>query len=133
MTKENKYLYAVGRRKRSTARVRLFKGRGKTVVNDLPVEKYFKNISQTLFLKPFEITETGSKYYATVKVEGGGRMGQMGAFVQGVSRALALADPEKFKKRLRVAGLLTRDPREKERRKFGLAQSARAKKQSPKR
>jgi small subunit ribosomal protein S9 len=125
--------YALGRRKRSVARVRLFTGKGQTIVNDLPIGEYFKDVPSSRFFRPFDLTETTGKYYATVKVEGGGRSGQLNAFLHGLSRALSKENPEKFRKPLKFAGLLTRDPREKERRKPGLAQSARAKKQSPKR
>lgn len=127
------YIYGLGRRKRSVARVRLFSGKGQTLVNDLPIGEYFKDVPSVQFFKPFDLTETTSKYYATAKIEGGGKAGQLGAFLHGLSRALSEANPEKFRKPLKSAGLLTRDPREKERRKPGLAQSARARKQSPKR
>jgi len=127
-----KYIYAVGRRKRSVARVRLYLTKGQSLVNDKPLEEYFKSISEVYYLKPFALTQTTGKYYVTAKIEGGGLKGQAGAFVHGLSRALVQADP-KNKTFLKPAGLLTRDPREKERRKFGNAQKARAKKQSPKR
>ncbi|RJR24984.1 30S ribosomal protein S9 [Candidatus Microgenomates bacterium] len=127
------FIYGLGRRKRSVARVRLFTGKGQTMINEQPIGEYFKNVSPVQFFKPFDLTETTGKYYATAKVEGGGKAGQLGAFLHGLSRALSEVNPEKFRKPLKSAGLLTRDPREKERRKPGLAQSARAKKQSPKR
>lgn len=127
------YIYAVGRRKRSVARLRLYSGKGQTMVNQLPIGEYFKDIPPVYFLKPFELTGTTGKYYATAKIIGGGKTGQLGAFVHALSRALVQADKDKFKGVLKQAGFLTRDPREKERRKAGLAQSARAKKQSPKR
>lgn len=126
------YVYAVGRRKRSSARVRLFKGKGQTLVNDLPLDECFRGISSVLYLKPFEITKTTGKFYATVRVVGGGKYGQVGAFTHGISRAL-VKENETLRPVLRAAGLLTRDPRERERRKFGNAQAARARKQSPKR
>jgi small subunit ribosomal protein S9 len=85
------------------------------------------------FLKPFSELEQEGKYYVTARVVGGGIKGQLGAFVHGVSRALTQVQEGKFRKQLKSSGLLTRDSREKERRKPGLAQSARAKKQSPKR
>jgi len=132
-SKKKKFIPALGRRKRSVARVRLYLGKGQTIVNDKPIEEYFKSVPRVYFWRPFELTESGGKYYATVKVEGGGMLGQVGAFVHGVSRALAKADAEKYKSLLKSSGLLTRDPREKERRKPGLAQGARARKQSPKR
>jgi len=130
--KTKEYVYALGRRKRSVARVRLFKGKDQTLVNDIPIGQYFKDISPVYFLKPFELTETTGKFYVTARIEGGGKQGQLGAFTLGVSRALVKTD-ENFRKILRQNGLLTRDPRERERRKFGLAQGARARKQSPKR
>jgi len=136
MTRQAKiknYIGAVGRRKRSVARVRLHSGKGQSLVNDKPIEDYFKDVTSVYYLKPFELTQTTGKYYVTTKLEGGGKAGQVGAFVHGVSRALVQANGEKYKKVLKAAGLLTRDPREKERRKFGFAQKARAKKQSPKR
>lgn len=128
-----KYIYTVGRRKRSVARVRLYAGKGQSLINDMPVEDFFKGIIPSCYLKPLEVTQTTGKYYFTVKIVGGGKRGQQDAFVHGLSRGLAKVDPEKFKKILRTNGLLTRDPRERERRKFGLAQGARAAKQSPKR
>ncbi len=131
--KTKDFIYALGRRKRSVARVRLYHGKGQTLINDRPVEEYFKNIPSVFYLKPFELTQNTGKYYATAKITGGGRMGQVAAFVLGVSRGLVKIDPEKFRKILKSADLLRRDPRERERRKFGLAQGARARKQSPKR
>lgn len=131
--KKSDFIATVGRRKRSTARVRLFAGKGQTMVNGLPVGDYFKDVPAFYFFKPFDLTDTVGKYYATVKVEGGGKVGQLGAFVHGLARALSLSAVEKFRKPLKAGGLLTRDPREKERRKPGLAQAARKKKQSPKR
>lgn len=132
-TKKTTYLFAVGRRKRSVARVRLFKGKGQSLVNDMPIQDYFKDVPKILYLKPFEVTNLQTGFYVTARILGGGQQGQVGAFIHGVARALVKLDEDKYKKILRTAGLLTRDPREKERRKFGLAQSARAKKQSPKR
>lgn len=126
------YICTIGRRKRSTARIRLYKGKGQTLVNDLPIKEYFRGIPSVYFLRPLELTKTTAKYYVTAKIEGGGKMGQVGAFVHGVSRALAKESQAEYKKVLKTAGLLTRDPREKERRKFGRA-GARARKQSPKR
>ena len=134
MKKETKkYVYAIGRRKRSTARIRLFAGKGQFLVNDKPVDEYFKDISKVVYLKPLEVAGLEGKYFATARIIGGGTTGQVGAFIHGLSRALGKVEEEKYKKVLKSAGLFTRDPREKERRKFGLAQSARAKKQSPKR
>lgn len=131
--KKKNYLYTLGRRKRSTARIRLYEGKGEIQVNNLAIKDYFRGIPEACYLKPFELTGTAGRYYVTAKIVGGGKFGQVGAFVHGVSRALVKADQEKFKKVLKKAGFLKRDPREKERRKPGFAQKARAKKQSPKR
>lgn len=132
--KKVNYIYAVGRRKESSARVRLFKGKGENLVNDLPAEKYFPGpILTRILFRPFEVTETTNKYYFTAKVVGGGKRGQLDAVVLGVSRALAKESPDKFRLLLRKAGLLTRDPRARLRRMVGTGGKARRKKQSPKR
>lgn len=130
---ENKF-QATGRRKEAVARVRLLKGQGQITINGKPISEYFKGpVFQRSYQRPFEATNTLGQYSATVKVEGGGSASQLGAVVHGLSRALKNIDSEKFTPLLRKYGLLTRDPRVKERRKFGLAGKARAKKQSPKR
>lgn len=132
--RKKSYTYAIGRRKEATARVRLFKGKGDLLVNNQPVEKYFPGeVNKIIYLKPFQVTDTAGKYYATVKVEGSGKNGQLGAVAHGLARALDKENPEAYHSPLKKASLLTRDPRMKERRKAGLAQKARAKKQSPKR
>lgn len=130
---EKKCIYTVGQRKRSVARIRLFEGKGQILVNGKPVNEYFKDIPEILFLKPFNLAKVEGKYFATARISGGGVKGQMDAFIHGVAKALALVEELKHRKVLKSAGLLTRDSREKERRKFGNAQKARAKKQSPKR
>lgn len=130
---KNNFVSALGRRKRSVARVRLFKGKGQSLVNNIAIVDYFRSVDPAKYLKPFAATETEGKYYLTALLQGGGKSGQLGALIHGISRALLKIDTEKYKKILRSAGLLTRDSREKERRKFGLAQKARARKQSPKR
>lgn len=127
------YTYTVGRRKSSVARVRLFKGMGDNLVNDVVIGKYFPGeTAKIIWQKPFSLTETLSKYYVTVKVTGGGKNGQIDAVAMGVARALSAANP-KFRGVLKKAGLLTRDPRERERRKVGTGGRARRQKQSPKR
>lgn len=128
------FIRAVGRRKTATARVRLYKKKGPLLVNGMPIEQYFSlETEKRRFLEPFRATDTLEKYSATIKVSGSGKTGQLGAVVHGIARALSKADPDTFRPSLKHLGLLTRDPRMKERRKFGLAQSARARKQSPKR
>ena len=122
---------AVGRRKEAVARVRLQKGKGQFVVNGRPIAQYFPN-EEARLERPFKITETQGKYFATIKVEGSGKAGQLDAVIHGLSRALILAQPE-TRPALKKAGLLMRDPRVKERRKYGRAQKARKGKQSPKR
>lgn len=127
-------IYSVGRRKTASARIRLYPKKGPILVNDMPIEKYFPlEVCKTYYLEPFRITDTLKKYSATIKVIGSGKTGQLGAVVHGLSRALAKVNQEKYRSILKKHGLLTRDPRMKERRKAGYAQSARAKKQSPKR
>jgi small subunit ribosomal protein S9 len=128
------YQQAVGRRKESVARVRLFKGQAQLTVNGKPIAEYFRGpIAQRSYQRPFELTHTLGQYTGTVKVEGGGFSSQLGATVLGIARALQDFDKEKLRPSLKKNGLLTRDPRAKERRKYGLAHAARAKKQSPKR
>ena len=135
MAKKSKknYTYAVGRRRSATARVRLFKGTGDTMVNSALIGKYFEGaVSKVSWQKPFKVTGTEEKYYFTVRAVGGGKNGQLEATVLGISRALAKIK-EEYKKALRKEGLLTRDARERERRKVGTGGKARRKKQSPKR
>ncbi len=132
--KKINYIYTVGRRRSASARIRLFKGKGTSLVNEKPVEKYFPGeVNEEAWTKPFRLTDTLGKYYVTVKIVGGGKNGQLGAAVHGIARALALADREKFRPPLKKAGLLTRDARIRERRKVGTGGKARRKKQSPKR
>lgn len=119
---EKHYHYALGRRKSSTARVRLMNGKGKITINDKDVNEYFatsKHIVHEL-MKPFAALELeASKYDVTVVVSGGGHIGQVAAIRLGLAKALALMN-EEFKGSLRRADLLGRDPREKERKKYGL-------------
>lgn len=134
MAENKSYHQAVGRRKEAVARVRLLPGEGKMTVNSKPISEYFRGvIYQKAYQKPFELTETLGKYTATIKVIGGGTASQLGAIVHGLSRALTLVDKDKFRPLLKKEGLLTRDPRVRERRKMGQAGRARARKQSPKR
>lgn len=128
------YTYALGRRKESTARVRLFKGNKPSEVNGMEVEKYFPGkLNLFKFNQAFVLTQTQDKYYATVKVVGGGKAGQLDAAVLGIARAFSNADEKKFRTVLKKAGLLTRDSRERQRRMVGTGGRARHQKQSPKR
>ena len=127
------FYYSHGRRKEAVARVRLFKGEGPIIVNNKPIDQYFPDeTAKVKWQRPFIVTKSLGQYYAIIKVDGSGKSGQLDAIVHGLSRALTLTNQE-FKPILRQAGLLTRDPRVKERRKYGLAQKARKGKQSPKR
>lgn len=123
----------VGRRKGAVARVRVIPGQGQITINGKPISEYFLGpLFQKLYQKPLEVTKTIGKYSISVKVEGGGKVAQLGAVVHGIARAIAKAEPS-LRVALKKEGLLTRDARVRERRKFGNAQKARAKKQSPKR
>jgi len=117
---KRKYHQAVGRRKRSTALVRLYKEKGPLIVNGKLIEEYFPSeADKVAYLDPFYVTGTAEKFSATVKVSGGGKSGQLGAVVLGFARAL-IEFNESYRKPLRKAGLLTRDPREKEPKKYYL-------------
>ncbi|KPK98036.1 MAG: 30S ribosomal protein S9 [Omnitrophica WOR_2 bacterium SM23_72] len=110
---------AVGRRKESVARVKLVSGKGSIVVNGRPYEKYFLRETDRIIVKqPLVATNTLSKFDIFTQIKGGGLTGQAGALRHGISRALALADPNN-KELLRKNGYLTRDPRMKERKKYG--------------
>ena len=110
---------AVGRRKESVARVWLLPGKGDIVINARPYEKYFLRETDRIILKqPLAITNNVNKYDILANIRGGGLTGQAGALRLGISRALILADPE-LKDLLRKNGFLTRDPRAKERKKYG--------------
>ncbi|MBU0495771.1 MAG: 30S ribosomal protein S9 [Chloroflexi bacterium] len=127
MVNVQRYHYATGRRKTAVARVRLFDGNGEIVVNDKPLGEYFPTaIHQRDVLTPLRLTSTEKQYSATVKVRGGGVSGQAGAVRHGLARALIVADPSS-RSVLKKAGLLTRDPRVKERKKPGLRRARRAK------
>lgn len=115
-----------GRRKSSVARVRLVPGTGKVIVNDRSAEDYFPYETLRVILKqPLAATETEGSYDVYVNVNGGGFTGQAGAVRHGIARALLQADPE-YRPVLKRAGLLTRDARMKERKKYGLKAARRA-------
>jgi small subunit ribosomal protein S9 len=109
----------VGRRKTSVARVRMLSGKGVITVNKKPVEEYFtREVLKTDLRRPLEITKLLGNYDVNVNVNGGGPTGQAGAIRHGISRALLKIDPE-LRATLKAAGFLRRDPRMKERKKFG--------------
>jgi len=117
---------ATGRRKASIARVRMTPGDGKIVVNDRALTEYFGLKTLELIInQPLEVTDTKGKFDIIANVYGGGFSGQAGAVRHGIARALLKIDPE-YRASLKKAGLLTRDPREKERRKYGLKKARKA-------
>jgi len=118
--------YGTGRRKNAVARVRLLPGVGKFLINDRSLEEYFPlKTLQRLVVQPLEKTNTIDKYDVVVNVEGGGISGQAGAVRHGIARALLKVD-ENYRPILKKAGFLTRDPRMKERRKYGLKKARKA-------
>jgi len=120
------YYQGTGRRKSATARVRLYPGDGTIIVNDKPVEEYFCRKRDILHLsEPLRATATQDSFNVTVKVKGGGIYGQAGAVRHGIARALLESDPN-LRPTLRKGGLLTRDPRAKERKKPGLKRARKA-------
>ena len=124
---KNPYMYGTGRRKSSVARVHLFpNGTGKITVNGRDIEEYFGLETLKMVVRqPLNATNTLGKVDIVATVEGGGVSGQAGALRHGISRALLLVDPE-FRPILKKAGFLTRDPRMKERKKYGLKAAHRA-------
>ena len=118
--------YGTGRRKTSVARVRLVPGQGNIVINGRELKDYFDLKTLELIIKqPLELTGTTNAYDVIANVKGGGRTGQAGAIRHGISRALLHADAE-YRPVLKKAGFLTRDPRMKERKKYGLKAARRA-------
>ena len=125
-TSAKPYFYGTGRRKKSVARVRLYPGTGMITINGKDINEYFGLETMNLIVnQPFEVTGTAGKFDIVATVVGGGFSGQAGAIRHGLSRALVLAD-EANKAPLKAAGLLTRDPRMKERKKYGLKAGRRA-------
>ena len=118
--------YGTGRRKTSVARVRLVPGEGNVVINGRHIDEYCGIKTLDLIVKqPLNLTETADKYDVIANVQGGGPSGQAGAIRHGISRALLELDAE-LRPALKKAGFLTRDPREKERRKYGLKKARKA-------
>ena len=125
-TSAKPYFYGTGRKKSSVARVRVYPGTGAITINGRDVDDYFGLETLKLIInQPFGVTETMGKYDVVANVNGGGISGQAGAIRHGIARALLLAD-ETFRPALKAAGLLTRDPRMKERKKYGLKAARRA-------
>ena len=119
--------YATGRRKTSSARIYLKKGKGKILVNNLKLDEYFgRKVAQMLVMQPLELVELSEKLDIDIKVKGGGSFGQAGAIRHGISRALTTFD-EELRPQLKKAGLLTRDPRRVERKKPGLVKARKSK------
>jgi|TARA_Y100000994_G_scaffold173784_1_gene143274 small subunit ribosomal protein S9 len=119
--------YATGRRKTSSARVYLKKGKGDISVNDRKLDEYFgRKVAQMLVMQPLELLDLSEKLDIKIKVKGGGSFGQAGAIRHGISRALTSFD-EELRPQLKKAGLLTRDPRRVERKKPGLVKARKSK------
>jgi small subunit ribosomal protein S9 len=143
-TLPKEFVSAIGRRKSSTAQVRLYKKdaavwggtevkRGEFVVNNKSSLEYFGKSFESVYRQPLQITNTENKFAVSIKVRGGGKAGQLDAAVLGIARALDKIDREKFHTILKKKGMLTRDPRVRQRRKVGMGGKSRRRKQSPKR
>ena len=125
-TSAKPYFYGTGRRKKSVARVRIYPGSGEITINGRSIDEYFGLETLKLIVnQPFGVTATEGKFDIIANVRGGGFSGQAGAIRHGVAKALLQAD-ETFRPALKKAGLLTRDPRMKERKKYGLKAARRA-------
>lgn len=123
---EESYVWGTGKRKCAIAQVRLFPGKGEIIVNDKPYQESFPRVEHRHMIEhPLLTTDTMGKFCVMVKVNGGGRSGQAGAIRHGIARAL-VKENELFKPMLRKEGLLTRDSRIKERKKYGLKRARKA-------
>ena len=121
------FFYGTGRRKKSIARVRLLPGKGDIIINGRTLDDYFGLETLKIIVnQPLVLTKTEGKFDVYVNVVGGGFTGQAGAIRHGISRALLEADEEAYRPLLKKAGFLTRDPRMKERKKYGLKKARRA-------
>ncbi len=121
-----RYFEAVGRRKTSSARVRLYPGTGSIVCNDRPLDEYFDRATDVIRItRPLQVTDTVNSYNVSIQVVGGGTTGQAGAVAQGLARALCLVEAS-FRSVLKSNGLLTRDARAKERKHYGLKRARKA-------
>ena len=126
MYETNPYFYGTGRRKKSVARVRVYAGSGKITINNRDIDDYFGLETLKLIVRqPLALTGTADKFDIVCNVQGGGVTGQAGAIRHGLSRALLQYD-ENLRSALKMAGFLTRDPRMKERKKYGLKAARRA-------
>lgn len=127
MAKSNDKFYGTGRRKKSIARVYLVPGTGKVTINKRDIDEYFGlETLKVIVRQPLVATETVDKYDVLVNVKGGGYTGQAGAIRHGISRALLQVDSDEYRPSLKKAGFLTRDPRMKKRKKYGLKAARRA-------
>jgi small subunit ribosomal protein S9 len=121
------FYYGTGRRKTAIARVRLLPGEGEIVVNGRTLVEHFGNaVNEAEVRMPFRVTGSEGRWNVMIKVEGGGVTGQAGAIRHGIARALLQLDPDANRLPLRQAGFLTRDPRMKERKKYGLKRARKA-------
>ena len=126
-TSAKPYFYGTGRRKKSVARVRLYPGTGDIKINNRTIDDYFGLDTLKLVVnQPFAVTATAGKFDVVCTVKGGGVSGQAGAIRHGIARALDKANSDEYHTILKKAGLLTRDPRMKERKKYGLKAARRA-------
>lgn len=127
MYESKAYFYGTGRRKHSVSRVRLYPGTGKVTINNRDIDDYFGlDTLKVIVRQPFEVTNTAGQFDVVCTVSGGGVSGQAGAIRHGIARALLQADSEQYRPALKAAGYLTRDPRMKERKKYGLKAARRA-------
>ena len=125
-TKKVEKIWATGRRKKAIARARISEGKGEIVINKLPLNEYFKSeLLQNEVKTALTLVEANDKYDIAITVDGGGLTGQAGACRHAIARALVLSN-ETFKASIKSAGLLTRDPRMKERKKYGLKKARKA-------
>ena len=121
------YFYGTGRRKSSVARVRVYQGTGKITINERDIDDYFGlETLKVIVRQPLVLTENADKFDIVCRVAGGGVTGQAGAIRHGIARALLQYDSENLRGKLKKAGFLTRDPRMKERKKYGLKAARRA-------
>ena len=124
---KNPYYYGAGRRKSSVARVRLYAGTGKITINGRDIDDYFGLETLKLIVRqPMTLTDTLGQFDVVCTVAGGGVSGQAGAIRHGIARALLQANSDQYRAALKAAGFLTRDPRMKERKKYGLKAARRA-------